>query len=215
MLRSTSVTSLVAAWALCLAGAAGAAPTLYFHWEGGLSPYGFATVEVAPDGRASCDTLYLGQRIKSTMMLTEQEVAYFRYQFERVVGPGEQAVQKVAPRDAGIVTWRVIEGGHTREVSGHAESPWAARLSEDMWRIVRREAVAASLRHGEPKARYLASYEALSDLRQGEVYRPEAMRQALLDAAADWPLPGLSFDHSRSTIGYLIAALAYCEPRER
>jgi hypothetical protein len=188
---------------------------MYFHWEGGFSPYRSATVVIAPDGRTSCEIDYLGERHRSELALTPQEVACFAAQLRRVLALDRQEIEVMA-EDTGLTTWRMTEGGQTRELSYvHTQNPWPTELFREMWRFVERETALLTLRQGGARPRYHAARKALADLRQERVFRPEDLRLPLIDLATEWPAPGLPPDHSRETISVFLRALAHCEPAEQ
>jgi hypothetical protein len=217
MLRSRMGLLLVLALPLALpgTGAGESGRTMSFRWEGGYSPYRSVTVAIASDGTASCEIDYLGERSRSELALTPQEIACFAPQFRRVVALDRQAIEVMA-EDTGLTTWRMTEGGQTRELSYvHTQNPWAAELFREMWRFVERETARLRLGQGSAQARYQAAYKVLSDLRQERVFHPQDLRRPLLDLARQWPPPGLSPHNSRESISRLLEALAHCEPAEQ
>ena len=217
MLRSRMGFLLLLALALGLPRIAAGEPgrTMYYHWEGGFSPYGFATVVIAADGSAWCEIDYLGERSRSDLVLTPQEVACFAAQFRRVLSLDRQVIEVMA-EDTGLTTWRMTEGGQTRELSYvHTQNPWATELFREMWRFVERETALLRLGQDSARARYQAARKVLSDLRQERVFHPQDLRRPLLDLARHWPAPGLSPDNSRESISMLLEALARCEPAEQ
>jgi len=216
MLRPLAALVLILGCGACLPASADQPSfTMYYHWEDGLSAYRSVTVEIASHGRASCEVDYLTRQSRSELKLTPQEVAYFEARFRRVVVLNRAAVEVMAV-DTGFTTWRTIEDGQTTELSYvHTDNPWAMDLRQTMWRFAAREIALLALSRDDPKARYNAAHDVLSDLKQGRILRPEDLRAPLLEAAREWPTPGLSFDHSRDTIANLIHALAYCESPEQ
>jgi len=219
MLRPLAALVLVLGCGACLPAPADQPSfTLYYHWSSPLHVPHFRTVEIMSDGRASCDIAYAGGRGRSDLELTPQEVAYFEALFRRVLALDREAIEKTGAfmRPAGFTTWRMVKWGKTKEVSyAHTDNPWATDLEQDMRRFAAREFALATLAEDDPKARYNAAYDVLSDLKQGRIFRPEDLRAPLLAAAWEWPAPGLSLDHSRDTIANLFQALAYCESPEQ
>jgi len=165
------------------------APTMYFRHEGGLSPYRFVTVAITADDHLTCEIEYASQRSKSTLLLTKQELTHFQSQFYRVLSLPRWTVEKMAT-DAGKTTWRMTDQGNTRELSyEYTDNPWCRELSQEMWRIIKREMALLALRPEANRGRAHGDYEVASDLRQGRIFRLESLRAPLLEALAAGPRP--------------------------
>ena len=217
MLRFRTVLLVVLTLASCPVGMAASPPayTMTYHQEGAFSAYRFVTVEIASDGNTRCEMDYAGQRLTSGLKLSPQEVAYYEYQFRKVVALDRKAIELMAV-DTGTTTWRITESGHSRELTYiFTLNPWATELSQEMWRFVNRQRAILDLGQADSKKLYHAAYE-ITDLSRGRtIPRPEDLRAPLLEAMQRWPAPGLSFDHQRGTITNLLIALSHMEPQEQ
>jgi len=194
---------------------AGVSPAMYFRHEGALSPYRFATVAISAEGRLTCEIEYLSQRSTSALLLSKQELSCFRSQFERVLSLPRLSVAKTAV-DTGKTTWRMTEQGKTRELNyEYSDNAWCRELSQEMWRIIRRETALLALLPEANKGRSHGAYEVASDLRQARIFRPDSLRAPLLEALGRWPSADASFWSNHGTLMHLLHSLAYAVPPEQ
>jgi len=221
MLRPLAALALILAWGAALPAPADQPSfTLYYHWNTHERVAHSVTVEIMSDGRASCkirQPAYSRQSSRSDLDLTPQEVAYFESLFRRVVALDRRAVEATPIYARAVIkTWRMTEDGETRELSyARTDNPWVTDLEQAMRGFAARELALLRLAQHDPKARYYTAHDVLSGLKQRRIFRPEDLRAPLLEAAREWPAPGLSFDHTRDTIANLVQALSYCESPEQ
>ncbi len=182
--------------------------TMIYHWgEGGLSRYRSITVIIQADGRTNCMRDSYGIET-AEIVLSPQEIAYYKYLFDHVVALDRTAIE-VPALDTGITTWCVTNEDETRKLTYiFTQDPWASAAERAIYRLTSRTFLLSGT--GLP-----ASDAAYPDLfRDAALTAPETMRDRLrAELKKRVLLQGTPGGQWQNAAG-ILKQLAYYEPPE-